>query len=285
MLVNLKELLAIAESRSMAVGAFNGPTLESARAALDAAESLGVPVILQHAPAHDKYISLELAGSIMLTLAKEASVPVCVHLDHGDSYETVMRAIRAGYTSVMYDASGKPFDLNMQETKEIVRLAHAVNVTVEAELGNLPHNFYGEMTDANPADFYTVPEDAAHFVKETGVDALAIAFGTVHGVYKANPKLDFDVIRRVREATGGLPLVMHGGSGLSAEDYRTAISCGIRKINYYTYQALAGGRGIYDAVKAYPENLYFHDAAMSAMAAMREDVTNILRAFGGDSHA
>ena len=105
MLVNLKELLEIAESRSMAVGAFNGPTLESARAALDAAESLGVPVILQHAPAHDKYISLELAGSIMLTLAKEASIPVCVHLDHGDSYETVMRAIRAGYTSVMYEKS------------------------------------------------------------------------------------------------------------------------------------------------------------------------------------
>ena len=285
MLVNLKELLEIAESRSMAVGAFNGPTLESARAALDAAESLGVPVILQHAPAHDKYISLELAGSIMLTLAKESSVPVCVHLDHGDSYETVMRAIRAGYTSVMYDASGKPFEQNMQETKEVVRLAHAVGVTVEAELGNLPHNFYGEMTDANPADFYTVPEDAAHFVKETGVDALAIAFGTVHGVYKAKPKLDFDVIRRVREATGGLPLVMHGGSGLSLDDYRTAIACGIRKINYYTYQVLAGGRGIYDAVKAYPENLYFHDAAMSAMAAMREDVTNILRAFGGEAHA
>ena len=231
MLTNLNELMKYAQEHEMAIGSFNGPTLESARAALEAAQELGVPVILQHAPAHDPYISLELAGSIMLALAEQATVPVCVHLDHGDSLETAMRAIRMGYTSVMYDASGKPFEQNLQETRKIVRMAHAVNVSVEAELGNLPHNFHGEMTDENPEAFYTNPEDARRFVKETGVDALAIALGTVHGVYKAKPKLSFDVIRRVREATGGLPLVMHGGSGLSDEDYRTAIACGIRKIN------------------------------------------------------
>ena len=281
MLVNLTDLMRIAEDRQIAIGAFNGPTLESARAALEAAERLDMPLILQHAPVHDKYIPLTLAGKILLTLAEDARIPVCVHLDHGDRLETVMQAIRLGFTSVMFDASGSPFEENLQKTAEVVQLAHAVGVSVEAELGNMPHNFYGELTDYRPEAFYTVPEDAARFAKETGVDALAISFGTVHGVYKAKPKLNFDIIRRVREATDGLPLVMHGGSGLTDEDYRTAIACGIRKINYYTYQALAGGRGIYDAVAQYPQGLYFHDAAMSAMAAMREDVTNILRAFGG----
>ena len=283
MLVNLTDLMRIAEERQIAVGAFNGPTLESARAALEAAEALHMPLILQHAPAHDKYISLELAGKIMLMLAKDATIPVCVHLDHGDSVETVMRAIRTGFTSVMIDASGAPYEENLQKTAGVVQLAHAVGVSVEAELGNMPHNFYGELSAYDPEAFYTVPEDAARFAKETGVDALAISFGTVHGVYKAKPKLNFDIIRRVREATGGLPLVMHGGSGLSDGDYRTAISCGIRKINYYTYQALAGGRGIYKAVAEHPEGLYFHDASVAATAAMREDVTRILRVFGGEN--
>ena len=240
-----------------------------------------MPLILQHAPVHNCYISLELAGKIMLALAQEATVPVCVHLDHGNSAETVMRAIRIGYTSVMYDASSKFFEENLSETREIVKLAHAVNVSVEAELGNMPHNFRGELEEYSPEAFYTVPADAKRFAEETGVDALAISFGTVHGVYKAKPKLSFDIIRQVREATGGLPLVMHGGSGLSDEDYRTSIACGIRKINYYTYEALAGGRGIYEAVSQYPHGLYFHDAAMAATKAMREDVLRILRIFGG----
>lgn len=281
MLVNLKELMEYAQEHGVAIGGFNGPTLESARAALEAAETLGVPLILQHAPVHDPFISLELAGKIMLALAEDACVPVCVHLDHGDSVETVMRAIRTGFSSVMYDASGKPYEQNISETREIVRLSHAVNISVEAELGHMPHNFRGEMADYSPEAFYTDPEEAGRFAQETGVDALAISFGTVHGVYKAAPRLNFDIIRQVREATGGLPLVMHGGSGLSDGDYRTAIACGIRKINYYTYEALAGGRGIYQAVKTTPEGLYFHDAAMAATQAMREDVLRILKVFQG----
>ena len=282
MLVNLSELMRIAETRCIAVGAFNGPTLESAVAALEAAESLRMPLILQHAPVHDKYISLARAGRIMLMLADEAKIPVCVHLDHGTDFDVIMQAIRVGYTSVMFDASGLPFEENLRKTQEVVRLAHAAGVSVEAELGNMPHNFYGELAEYSPEAFYTVPEDAARFSAETGVDALAISFGTVHGVYKAKPKLNFDIIRRVREATGGLPLVMHGGSGLSDEDYRTSISCGIRKINYCTYQALAGGQGLYDIVAAQPEGLYFYDAAAAATTAMREDVARILRVFGGE---
>ena len=284
MLTNLNALMQYAQEHKMAIGSFNGPTLESARAAVEAAQELGVPLILQHAPAHDPYISLELAGKIMLALAEQATVPVCVHLDHGHSLETVMRAIRTGYTSVMYDASGKPFEQNLQETRKIVRMAHAVNVSVEAELGNLPHNFHGEMTDENPEAFYTNPEDARRFVKETGVDALAIAFGTVHGVYKAKPKLSFDVIRRVREATGGLPLVMHGGSGLSDEDYRTAIACGIRKINYYTYGVKYAGEAVQQVIADFKSknadaNVYWHDMTMAAYQRLYEDFTSVIKVF------
>lgn len=282
MLTDMKQLLNYAETHSCAVGGFNGPTLESARAALEAAEEMDMPLILQHAPVHEPYISLELAGKIMIALAKDAKVPVCVHLDHGDSLETVMRAIRTGYTSVMFDGSSLLFEENLAQTKNVVRLAHAAGVTVEAELGNMPHNFNGELTDLSPEAFYTVPKDAEVFSHETGVDALAISFGTIHGIYPFKPKLNLDVVREVRSATHGLPLVMHGGSGLTDEDYKNAIACGIRKINYYTYEALAGGKGIYQAVEEHPQGLYFHDAVQYATNAMREDVRRMIGLFRGE---
>ena len=282
MLTDMKSLLSYAEEHSCAIGGFNGPTLESAQAALEAAEELGMPLILQHAPVHEPFIFLELAGSIMLTLAKQASIPVCVHLDHGNSVTTIMRAIRAGYTSVMFDGSALPFEENLAQTRDVVCLAHAVGVTVEAEIGSMPHNFHGEMSTLSPDAFYTAPEDAKVFARETQVDALAISFGTIHGVYPFKPKLNLDVVRQVRRVTNGLPLVMHGGSGLSDDDYFGAIACGIRKINYYTYEALAGGRGIYQAVKDHPEGLYFHDAAQYATRAMREDVKRVIGLFRGE---
>lgn len=284
MLVNMKEMLREAEARKIAVGGFNCATLESARAAVAAAEEMNMPFILQHAEVHEEYIPLELAGPIMITLAKNAKVPVCVHLDHGSSLEYVTRALRLGFTSVMYDASGKSFEENAAETATVVRMAHAVGATVEAELGNMPHNLKGEMelSEYKPEDFYTVPEDAKKFVDQTHVDALAISFGTVHGVYKATPKLNFDIVRKVRAAVGELPLVMHGGSGLTQEDYHTAIACGIRKINYYTYEAMAGGRGTYQVVKDKPEGLQFHDVAMKATEFMTADVKRAIRLFMGE---
>lgn len=282
MLVNMKRMLEHASQNRYAVGAFNCATLESAQAAIRAAEELNMPVILQHAQAHEKYISIEMAAAIMLTLAKQASVPVCVHLDHGGSMEYVARALRLGFTSVMYDASSASLARNTEETRMIVRLAHSVDVTVEAELGSLPHNFTGELSDYCPEDFYTVPEEAARFAADTGVDALAVSFGTVHGLYKSSPKLSFDIPRRIHQLTGGLPLVMHGGSGLSADDYRRAIDAGVCKINYYTYEALAGGRGAYQAVAAQPEGLQFHDVAMTATEWMKQNVKQVLRIFAGD---
>ena len=145
----------------------------------------------------------------------------------------------------------------------------------------MPSNFRGELGDYTPEDFYTKPEEAAEFADKTDVDALAISFGTVHGIYKTTPKLSLDVISGVREATGGLPLVMHGGSGLMDSDYREAIARGIRKVNYYTYGALAGGRGVYDIVKEKPDGLQFHDVAVRATDAIAADIVRVMCVFGG----
>jgi fructose-bisphosphate aldolase class II len=185
-----------------------------------------------------------------------------------------------GFTSVMFDGSSLPYEENTRRTKFICETAHALGATVEAELGSMPHNYKDELGEYRPEDFYTRPEEAAAFVEQTGVDALAISFGTVHGVYKAKPKLSFAVVDAVREATKGLPLVMHGGSGLSAEDYAEAISRGICKINYYTYGALAGGRAVSALAASVPEGkLMFHDVAVRATEAISEDVARAMRLF------
>ena len=276
MLVSMKEMLADAAKGGYAVGGFNCASLESAIAAVRASEELGMPFILQHAAVHEKYLPLSVAGPIMLQLARTAKTPVAVHLDHGSSVEHCLLALSMGFTSVMLDASALPFGENAAATASVVKSAHALGATVEAELGSMPHNFNGELGDYTPEDFYTKPEEAAEFAERTGVDALAISFGTVHGIYKTTPKLSIDVVDRVREATNGLPLVMHGGSGLTDGDYHAAIAAGIRKVNYYTYGALAGGRAVYDLVKRIPVGLQFHDVAVAATSAIADDVKRVM---------
>ncbi len=282
MLVSMREILADAVRGNYAVGGFNCASLESAMGAIRASEELGIPFILQHAPAHEKYIPLAVAGPIMIQLARAAKTPVAVHLDHGDSIEICLRALAMGFTSVMFDGSALPYEENMKATAFVAKTAHTLGATTEAELGSMPHNFNGELKEYTPEDFYTKPDEAARFVQTTGVDALAISFGTVHGVYKTTPKLSFGVIDEVRKSTGDLPLVMHGGSGLSADDYRQAIGKGIRKINYYTYGALAGGKGVYDIVKRIPEGLQFHDVATCVTGAIADDVKRVMRLFKAD---
>ncbi len=280
MIVNMKEMLADAAKGGYAVGGFNCASLESAVAAVRASEEMGMPFILQHATVHEKYLPLSVAGPIMIQLARSAKTPVAVHLDHGASVSHCMRALAMGFTSVMFDGSALPFEENASSTAQICAIAHELGATVEAELGSMPCNFNGELGDYTPEDFYTKPEDAASFLERTGVDALAISFGTVHGIYKTTPKLSIDVIDRVRSATGGLPLVMHGGSGLTDDDYRDAIAAGIRKVNYYTYGALAGGRAVYDVVRRKPEGLQFHDVAVAATDAIAEDIKRVMTVLG-----
>ena len=280
MLVNMKEMLADAAKGGYAVGGFNCASLESAIAAVRASEETGMPFILQHATVHEQYLPLSVAGPIMLQLARCAKTPVAVHLDHGSSVEHCLRALAMGFTSVMFDGSALPYAENIAATAAVARSAHSLGATAEAELGSMPHNFSGELGEYTPEDFYTKPDEAAEFAEKTGVDALAISVGTVHGIYKTTPKLSLDVISRVREATNGLPLVMHGGSGLTDGDYREAIARGICKVNYYTYGALAGGRAVYDIVKAKPQGLQFHDVAVAATDAISEDIRRVMKVLG-----
>ena len=189
--------------------------------------------------------------------------------------------MRLGFTSVMIDASALPYEENLALTKQVTEMAHAMGVSVEAELGRLVTGEAGSKAEADTKmkaeDFYTDPKEAEAFCRETGVDALAIAFGTAHGFYTAQPALDFDVVKNVKAATA-LPLVMHGGSGVSREGFKKAIANGIRKINYYSYMSKAG----YEAAKAEIEagnSKYLHDVEFAAMKAMKEDVKKAIKIF------
>ncbi len=281
MLVNLQEILAIAEQNKNAVGMFNATGFDSLQAVIGAAEELNQPVIIAHAEVHNVYNDISFVGPAMIAAAKNAKVPVCVHLDHGTSLDMIYRALRIGFTSVMIDASALPYEENLRLTKQVVEMAHAMNVGVEAELGRLVTDETGnaEKGVTRAEDFYTDAAEAQAFCKETGVDALAIAFGTAHGFYAAQPKLSFDVVKDTAESTG-LPLVMHGGSGVSEEGFKKAIQAGIRKINYYSYMSKAGYVAAAEAIRA-GKTSYLHDVEYAAMQAMKEDVKKAIRVFSG----
>lgn len=272
MLVSLKEIMADASAKGNAVGAFNCPNLESVIAIVEAAEELGTPVVLNYAEVHGELIKMEDIGPIMLHYAKQASVPICVHLDHGESLESCMKAIRMGFTSVMIDASGQDYEENVARTAEVARIAHSVGVSVEGELG--------QIFAAEDDVIYTDPDMARDYAERTGVDALGIAFGTGHGIYMQKPDLDFGRITAIRNKVD-IPLVMHGGSGLEKEDFRTAIQNGIRKINYYTYMTLAGGKAVKWAMdhKSPEGNIFFHDIPLIATKAMKENAKKAIEIF------
>lgn len=280
MLVNLKEILKIAEQEKKAIGMFNATGFDSLQAIIKAAEELNEPVIIAHAEVHNVYNDISMTAPAMIAMAQNAKVPVCVHLDHGVSLDMIYKAFRLGFTSVMIDASALPYEENLKVTKEVTDIAHSIGVSVEAELGRLVKAEAGSKETAlsgKPEDFYTRPDEAQAFSEATGIDALAIAFGTSHGFYTAEPKLDFDVIKNCAKTTG-LPLVMHGGSGVSAEGYKLAIENGIRKINYYSYMSKAGYLAAKKVIEQGNTN-YLHDVEFEAMQAMKEDVKSAIKIF------
>ncbi|MBQ3221267.1 MAG: class II fructose-bisphosphate aldolase [Clostridia bacterium] len=280
MLVNLKQILKIAEEEKNAVGMFNATGFDSLQAVVSAAEELNQPVIIAHAEVHNVFNDISMVGPVMVAMAQNAKVPVCVHLDHGTSLNMIYKALANGFTSVMMDASALPYEENVRLTKLITESAHAMGVSVEAELGRLMTGEAGSrdfIQQGKPEDYYTRPDEAKAFCEATGIDALAIAFGTAHGFYSAQPKLDFNVVRNVAKATG-LPLVMHGGSGVSEEGFRTAIANGIRKINYYSYMSKAGYMAAKELIES-GKTSYLHDVEYAAMHAMKEDVKKAIRVF------
>ena len=274
MLVNLKEILAIAEERKCAVGAFNTPNLECLIAVIDAAQKLGTPVIISHAELHENISPLEKIGPVMVQAAEKAGVPVCVQLDHGETLDYIERSLEIGFTGIMYDGSLLPYEENLMNTKKAVAMARSFNAGVESELGAMPSR---EGVEAASGPVYTDPAQAEKFCRETGIDALAPSFGTAHGIYKAKPMLDLERVRIISEKTG-LPLVMHGGSGVSEDDFRRAIKAGIRKINYYTYMSNAGSRAV-RGLLAKEDVTFFHDLAIVAQKAMQADAEKAMIVF------
>ncbi len=277
MLVNMNQVLQYAEDRRCCIGAFDTPNLEILMAVLGAAEKRNEPVIIQHAQLHECETSIDVIGPIMVRMAKDAQVPVCVMLDHGEDIEYVKRALDIGFSAVMYDGSSLSYEENVRMTKEVVALAKAAGADVEAEIGIVTGHEGREFGLKEVSEAYTDPDLAARYVKDTGIDALAASVGTVHGFYTTKPNLDFERIVKIRELTG-IPLVMHGGSGISVEDTQKAIRCGIRKINYFSYMSNAGVKAVKKLLEE-KEVKYFHDLAKAAVDAMEADVLKAMSMF------
>lgn len=240
-LVTTKQLLLDAQKGGYAVGAFNVENMEMVQAVIAAAEELRSPVILQTTPSTVSYADVDMFYANVKTAAEKASVPVVMHLDHGNSFELAMKAYRAGYTSIMIDGSHGTFDENVEVTRAVVKACHSSSVPVEAELGKVG----GKEDDLDGGDDnpYTDPQQAVQFVEATGIDSLAVAIGTAHGVYKGTPKLDKERLSEIRTVVT-IPLVLHGTSGVPDEDVKECISRGICKVNYATDLRIAFTKGV-----------------------------------------
>ena len=230
MLVNMRELLKDAQDGNFAVGSFSVANMEMVLGVLKAAKELNAPVILQIAEVRLKQSPLEIIGPLMVAAAKNADTPVAVHFDHGKTVEKIEQALSLGFTSVMFDGSHLPLDENIAMTKEIIGIAKKYDAAVEAEIGCVGGSEDGSEDIAINC---TKPEDTVRFEAETGVDALAIAIGNAHGNYKDEPKLRFDILQKVNEMTD-TPLVLHGGTGISPDDFIKCSKNGIKKINIAT---------------------------------------------------
>ena len=281
MLVNMKEMLTKAQKEQYGIGFFNAVNVEMARAVIETAEELHAPVIVGTAEVLLPAMSLERVAEYLIPMARKAGVPVAVHYDHGLTFEKCMEALKLGLSSVMYDCSTASYEENLDRVAEMVRICHGMGATVEGELGHVGDN-EGAGKLENPSDYFTDPAVAADFVQKTGVDALAVAVGNAHGDYKFPPKLDFERITAIREATG-TPLVLHGGSGLSDDDFREAVRRGVCKINIFTDLDKAGKAGIEEGLKQGAASMM--GLIPYEIEAMKEVVRNKIGLFGSTGRA
>jgi fructose-1,6-bisphosphate aldolase class II len=239
------EMIKKAQKNHYAVPAFNAENLEMLQGIIEAAEEMCSPVIIQTTPTTVKYITLREAYAMVHTLAEQVNIPVALHLDHCEDFGDVMKAIRAGYTSVMIDASKLSFDQNLNVTRKIVEIARPMGVTVESELGKIG----GKEDGINVKDdIYTEPDKAREFAEKTGTDILAIAIGTAHGFYKGEPKLDMETLEQIRNLIS-TPLVLHGGSGIPDEKVEDTIRLGISKVNFATELRAAATKAVREALR------------------------------------
>ena len=263
MLVTLSDILAEAEKGKYGVGLFNMLNLEMARGIIEAAEEERSPLILGVAEVHLPLIPFEYAALIMNDIAKKATVPVCLHFDHGVDYNKIKAAVDAGFSSVMYDGSSLPYEENIKNTLAVSKMAHAKGVSVEAELGHVGGAEGGE--DDGVEEMYTKVEQVNDFIDRAEIDALAVAIGTAHGPYKKKPVLDIGRLAEIYKVSAK-PLVLHGGSGLSPEQFRATIDNGIRKVNICTEMCVAA-REAYIASKNH--EIMFNDAKEAVKAVVK----------------
>ena len=283
-LVNLKEMLKAASCGKYAVGMFDVSDLEMIRAVVEEAEALKSPVILGALGPDLEGSRLDYWFAMAKLAAERASVPVCIHLDHANTLEQVKRAVDAGFSSVMLDASASVFEENIRRSKEVVDAVRNMDISVEAELGHVGNGWVGsgEGSESGP-DMLTEPDKVAEFVERTGVDALAVSIGTAHGVYVKAPKLDIERLDMITAASD-IPLVLHGGSGTPEDQMSCAISHGISKVNIYSELLTAWNTAMLDELKVLP-----HMAAWPAVlrkkpdAAMREVIRQKIKFFGSDN--
>jgi ketose-bisphosphate aldolase len=276
-LVPMKDLLDEAYKKGYAVPALNASHLEFIKAILEVAEEQRSPVIIQTAYEEIQYAD---GGKTIVDLVKnigyDKDVRVAIHLDHGPNFEAAAHCIRSGYTSVMYDGSFVPFEENISNTCKVVEMAHAVGVSVEAELGQLGTTEFG--TENNNAHL-TDPVKAKEFVERTGVDCLAVAIGTAHGLYKGEPHLDFDRLKKITELTP-VPIVLHGGTGVPDRHIKKAISLGVSKINVSTALRKAFIEGMHKHMESHPEDLMTMYILGAGMESLKEEIRNVMKMFG-----
>ncbi len=278
MLVSGKELLEHADKNGYAVGAFNVNNMEIVQAIIEAAEETQSPVILQASQGGLKYAGVEYIAELGKIAARNASVPVAIHLDHGTDFDQIMKCIRYGFTSVMIDGSHYDLEGNIEITKKVVEVARAVGVSVEAELGKIGGTEDDIVVDHKDA-LHTDPDEAVRFVKETDIDFLAIAIGTAHGKYHGTPEIDFERLKEIR-AKVDVPLVLHGSSGVDYDDLRKAISLGISKINIDTDVRVAFTKGVADAINSNPEEYDPRKIIGPAKIEMKKAIMEKMEVFG-----
>lgn len=283
MLVTGKEILEHAHRYNYAVGAFNVNNMEIVQAIVEVAEETNSPVILQASQGGLKYAGVEYIAELGKLAARLAKVPVALHLDHGTDFDQVMLCIRHGFSSVMIDGSKHEFKENIEITRKVIEVAHAVGVSVEAELGKIGGTEDNITVDEREATF-TDPEEAKIFVDETNVDSLAIAVGTAHGVYKGEPKLDFERIKTIKELIN-IPLVLHGSSGVPAESIKKAVASGINKINIDTDLRIAFTQAVRDFLNANPNNIDPRKMLLPGKEAMKAVIKEKMELFGSVGRA
>lgn len=285
MLVNMNEVLRPAKKNQYAVGLFNAVNLELARGIIAAAEATRSPVIMGTAEVLLPYGPLDEVSYYLIPMAKKASVPVVVHLDHGLTYDTCIKALKLGFSSIMYDCSTDSYEENVRKVKEMADIAHSYGATIEGELGHVGDNegsAEGSSHLADPSAFFTDPSLAKDFVDKTGVDALAIAVGNAHGAYKLPPKLDFERIRTIAK-TVDVPLVLHGGSGLTDNDFKQAIRDGISKVNIFTDINVAAVEAEFKKFSTMDKGII--DLIPAAVEAVKQATTNKMELFGSTNKA